>query len=126
MGGLSMYEQEWMVTEYEEVEELQKNISMGDLWLHGMAEGAAKSGRTVQYCMPTPYEVLSAASLPSVTNARATGDYFHSNNQWAVGNTALFYWALISCLSRTDSTPVRTSRWEVKPRVLRQIQTGRH
>jgi hypothetical protein len=44
--------------------------------------------------MPTPYEVLSAASLPSVTNARATGDYFHSSNQWAVGNTALFYWAL--------------------------------
>lgn len=44
--------------------------------------------------MPTPYEVLSAASLPSVTNARATGDYFHSSNQWAVGQTALFYWAL--------------------------------
>jgi hypothetical protein len=92
--GLSMYEQDWMVTEYQEVDELHTNISMGDLWLYGMAEGAAKSGRTVQYCMPTPYEVLSAASLPSVTNARATGDYFHSNNQWAVGNTALFYWAL--------------------------------
>lgn len=44
--------------------------------------------------MPTPYEVLSAASLPAVTNARATGDYFHSGDQWAVGNTALFYWAL--------------------------------
>merc|ERR1712151_96280 len=83
-----------MVTEYNYVEALQKNISMGDLWLYGMAHGAAKSNRTVQYCMPTPYEVLSASRLPTVTNARATGDYFHARDQWAVGQTALFYWAL--------------------------------
>lgn len=92
--GLSMYEQDWMVTEYKLVEALHTNITMGDLWLYGMAEGAARSKRTVQYCMPLPYEVLSAASLPAVTNARATGDYFHAKNQWAVGQTALFYWAL--------------------------------
>jgi len=92
--GLSMYEQDWMVTEYAEVEALQQNVSMGDLWLYGMAHGAASSNITVQYCMPTPYEVLSASRLPTVTNARATGDYFHSTDQWAVGQTALFYWAL--------------------------------
>jgi len=89
-----MYEQDWMVTEYGCVDALKTNISMGDLWLSGMAEGAARSGRTVQYCMPTPYEVLSASAYPSVTNARATGDYFHASHQWAVGQTALFYWAL--------------------------------
>merc|ERR1712072_960167 len=92
--GLAMYEQDWMVTEYQEVDALHTNISMGDLWLYGMAEGAARSKRTVQYRMPTPYEVLSASNLPAVTNARATGDYFHSNNQWAVGQTSLFYRAL--------------------------------
>merc|ERR1712113_702461 len=59
-----------------------------------MAAGAASSHRSVQYCMPYPYDLLSAASLPAVTNARATGDYFHAEDQWAVGNTALFYWAL--------------------------------
>merc|ERR1712072_480658 len=92
--GLAMYEQDWMDLEYNQVEALHTNISMGDLWLYGMAEGAARSNRTVQYCMPTPYEVLSASYLPAVTNARATGDYFHSNNQWAVGQTSLFYRAL--------------------------------
>merc|ERR1712203_31779 len=35
--GLAMYEQDWMCTEYDEVEALQNNISMGDLWLYGMA-----------------------------------------------------------------------------------------
>jgi len=29
-----------------------------------------------------------------VTNARATGDYFHADHQWAIGQTALFYDAL--------------------------------
>ena len=54
---------------------------MADLWLEGMAEGAAASKRTVQYCMPYPNQILSAAAYPAVTNARATGDYFHGDNQ---------------------------------------------
>ncbi len=92
--GLSMYEQDWMCTEYDGVNVLRENITMGDLWLKGMADGAAGSGRTVQYCMPYPNQVLSAAWLPAVTNARATGDYFHAGDQWAVGATSLFYWAI--------------------------------
>ena len=92
--GLSMYEQDWMCTEYDGVKQLQENITMGDLWLKGMADGAEKSGRTVQYCMPYPNQVLSASAYSAVTNARATGDYFHANHQWAVGATSLFYWAL--------------------------------
>jgi len=95
--GLSMYEQDWMEKEYSMVEALQTNISMGDLWLYGMAEGAARSNRTVQYCMPLPSQVLSASYLPAVTNVRATEDYgFYRahKDQWAIGQTALFYWAL--------------------------------
>jgi len=92
--GLGMYEQDWMCTEYDEVSAIQTNITMGDLWLYGMAEGAARSGRTVQYCMPYSHEILSAAALPAVTNARATDDYFHGVDQWSVGHTAMYYWAL--------------------------------
>ena len=123
-----MYEQDWMCTEYDGVDALNNNISMGDLWLTGMAAGAAKSGRSVQYCMPYPYvrqwigsnlrsysplgqskplrirnvllvccaryDVLHAAAEPAVTNARATGDYFHATDQWSIPNTAMFYWAI--------------------------------
>lgn len=92
--GLSMYEQDWMCTEYDNVEALQTNISLADLWLRGMAIGAASSGRTVQYCMPYPYDVLSAAAYPAVTNARATGDYIDRDTQWAIGATSMFYWAI--------------------------------
>jgi len=91
--GLSMYEQDWMCTEYDLVEALQTNITMGDLWLKGMAEGVAASNRTQQYCMPYPYDILSASAYPAVTNARASDDYV-SPTQWQIGSSSLFYWAL--------------------------------
>jgi hypothetical protein len=68
-------------TEYDGVTHLQTNISLADAWLYGMAAGAASSNRTVQYCMPYPNDLLSASAYPAVTNARATGDYFHSADQ---------------------------------------------
>lgn len=40
--GLSMYEQDWMCTEYDNVEQLQQNVSLADLWLYGMATGVWK------------------------------------------------------------------------------------
>jgi hypothetical protein len=117
-----------MCKEYDGVLALQTNISMADMWLKGMAEGAASSNRTVQYCMPYAHDIMSAAAYPAVTNARATGDCalkkscagtfcqsilllgcsaetpspppcctpldFHSDDQWAIGGTSLFYWAL--------------------------------
>ena len=43
---------------------------------------------------PDPNDLLAASSHAAVTNARATGDYFHSLEQWAVGGTSLFYWAI--------------------------------
>ena len=48
----------------------------------------------MQYCMPYPNDLLAASRHKAVTNARATGDYFHATHQWAVGGTSLFYWAL--------------------------------
>ena len=30
-----------------------------------------------RYCMPYPYDVLSASAYPAVTNARATGRFLH-------------------------------------------------
>ena len=59
-----------MCTEYDGVNALQTNISMGDLWLKGMARGAGSSNRTIQYCMPYPNDLLSASAYPEVTNAR--------------------------------------------------------
>jgi len=92
--GLVMYEQDWMCTEYDGVDALQTNLTFADEWLAGMAGGAAKSNLSIQYCMPYANDILSGSQHAAVTNARATGDYFHAEHQWAVGGTALLYWAL--------------------------------
>jgi hypothetical protein len=57
--GLAMYEQDWMDKEYDDVTALQSNITLGDMWLQGMASGASQHGLTVQYCMPYPNQILS-------------------------------------------------------------------
>ena len=67
--GLSMYEQDWMCTEYDGVAHLQSNISLGDLWLKGMADGASGSNRTVQYCMPCTDPVAFVRSNGFITVA---------------------------------------------------------
>ncbi len=92
--GLTMYEQDWLCEEYDHVDALRTNVSLGDAWLAGLASGAARNNLTVQWCMPYAHDVLAAAALPAVTNARATGDYKHAADQWAIGGTSLFYWAL--------------------------------
>ena len=94
--GLTMYEQDWMCTEYDGVGALQSNVSLADVWLEGMAAGAAAGGLAVQYCMPYAHDILSGASHAAVTNARASDDYFHApgHRNWAIGGTAMFYWGL--------------------------------
>ena len=93
--GLSMYEQDWMCEEYDNTAALRTNLTLADLWLRGMAVGAQSSGRTIQYCMPYAHDILATPSLPAVTNARATDDYFHGRYpQWSIGGTAILYWAL--------------------------------
>ena len=89
-----MYEQDWIMKQYDLTDSLFTNLTLANLWHRGMGEGASAAGLSIQYCMPYANQVLSAAAYPAVTNARATGDYFHAKDQWAVGGTSLFYWAI--------------------------------
>jgi hypothetical protein len=80
--NLQMYEQDWMISEYSGVHELQGNVSLADAWLEGMAVGAAAANVSVMYCMPSAQMILSGAQHPAVTTARASHDYFSvSDNQ---------------------------------------------
>ena len=85
-----------MILQYDGTEELLTNISLADLWLQGMAIGAAANNLTIQYCMPYPNQVLASAGFSHiVTNARASVDYWPKDStQWQIGPTSLFYWAL--------------------------------
>ncbi|GMH62059.1 hypothetical protein TrLO_g8075 [Triparma laevis f. longispina] len=96
--GLSMYEQDWIMKQYDLTESLYLNLTLGDLWHRGMGEGASAAGLSVQYCMPYPNDILSSVMNKAVTNIRATDDYFHGadryESNWPIGQTAMLIHAL--------------------------------
>ena len=92
--GLAMYEQDWMCTEYDEVEALQTNVNARGPVAQGDGPGRRRVASTVQYYMPYPNDILSGYAHAAVTNAARRATTSRANHQWAVGGTALFYWAL--------------------------------
>ena len=46
--GLAVYEQDFMYSQYDNVEELQTNATFADDWLGSMARHAAKAGHRMQ------------------------------------------------------------------------------
>jgi hypothetical protein len=94
--GLYTYEQDWLCDEFDDVKQLNENVSLARTWLMQMGTAAAKHGLTIQYCMSHCRHILQSVELPAVTQARASADYWQAaSNQWrAIGTTAMFAWAL--------------------------------
>ena len=90
-----MYELDWLDKEFDNFPPLTTNATLARTWLSQMATGAARAGLTVQYCMSHCRHVLASAEFPSVTQARASGDYHPGGDQWhPVGTTSVFAYAL--------------------------------
>ena len=81
--GLSMYEQDWMVTEYDEVQALQENITMGDLWLKGCAPLA---------CADPCMLALRSFGLPVLDRIPSESMAASGVARWLRGLTALLWW----------------------------------
>jgi hypothetical protein len=92
--GVRIYEQDWLITEFENLNALQSSVSLGRTWLRQMGAGAEKNGINIQYCMPLPRHALQSVEIPSVVQIRASGDYQPGNDQWQIGATSLFNYAL--------------------------------
>ncbi|MHA1649304.1 MAG: hypothetical protein ACTSYB_03840 [Candidatus Helarchaeota archaeon] len=73
--GIIMYEQDWLNNIFTRIPFLQENVYAAENWLTWMAEAAHKNNISIQYCMAPSGAFLYALKLPSITNARVTGDY---------------------------------------------------
>jgi len=92
--GMTMYEQDWLITVYQGLHVTQANITAASTWLHAMGNAAQGLGVTIQYCMPLVNHMLESTTIQPVTNARASGDYHPGTDQWAIGLSSLFYYAI--------------------------------
>jgi len=75
-----------------------------------MDRGAAHANQTIQMCMSHVRHILQSVEMPTVTNARASGDYHPGNGQWNTGTTSLLAHAVGIAPSKDNywSTPVQS------------------
>ncbi|XP_046547850.1 uncharacterized protein LOC124257765 isoform X2 [Haliotis rubra] len=92
--GLFAYEQDYLSDEFRGINKLLTDIDLGRQWLTQMGNGAAKNGLTIQYCMAYPRFMLQSLEIPVVTQARASHDNRPGTDNWKIGVTSLFAWAI--------------------------------
>jgi hypothetical protein len=92
--GLIVYEQDWLITQTENLAPTHTDIHLGHQWLMSMGEAAEKLNINLQYCMSLPRHILTALQIPRVTHTRTSTDYyFHivgKAEQWAMGISSMF------------------------------------
>ena len=119
--GMVVYEQDWLYTEFLGLNAtLLQSATGARKWLTQMATAASRVGVTVQYCMEMARFVLQSATLPAVTQIRASDDYNPAGDSgnctrpacnppvqvdtYYIGTTSLLAWAL-------DLAPSKDSFW---------------
>jgi hypothetical protein len=99
LWGLRVYEQDWLDTEFDNFPPLTQSATLARQWLSQMGKAADSTGMTIQYCMSHCRHILASVEIPSVTQARASGDYHpgkpYPKDQWhQLGTTGLFAWSV--------------------------------
>ncbi|XP_071111597.1 uncharacterized protein [Haliotis cracherodii] len=88
--GLTLYEQDWLNVEFNEMNVTLSDVSVGRTWLMQMGKGARKHGVTIQYCMSNPRHAMQSLEIPVVTQARVSGDYRAGADNWKIGISSIF------------------------------------
>eukprot|EP01105_Mastigella_eilhardi_P003959 TRINITY_DN1521_c0_g1_i3.p1 TRINITY_DN1521_c0_g1~~TRINITY_DN1521_c0_g1_i3.p1 ORF type:complete len:580 (-),score=103.46 TRINITY_DN1521_c0_g1_i3:733-2472(-) len=92
--GMTMYEQDWLITTYQKMAITRNNVNVARQWLINMGKAASTLGITIQYCMPLPNYLLESTEIFSVSQARASDDYQPGNKNWQILHTSLLHWVL--------------------------------
>ncbi len=87
-------------TTYGKSKSLINSTTTGDAWLTAMNDAAVDLNMTIQYSMSFSPAIMQSSKLPAVTQIRGSGDYTVGGNQWRVGLTSMFYWALGAVASK--------------------------
>jgi len=109
-AGAFMYEQDWLDVEFDQSKSLGESATLGRTWMLQMDGGAAYANQTIQMCMSHVRHILQSVEMPTVTNARASGDYHPGSGQWDTGTSSILAHAIGIAPSKDNywSTPVQS------------------
>jgi hypothetical protein len=114
-GRFNTYEIDFLDANFAGCADCFLDVNAADLWYYGMAKAAEERNVTIQYCLPSATDMLESLSLPSVIQARASGDYARpeGNTQpWAnvvtLGGASLL-------MGATKMAPSKDTLWTASP-----------
>jgi hypothetical protein len=92
--GGTLYENDFLITQFFDLAPLRQNISLARTWLMQMGVAAAEKSIDIQLCMPMPIYYLQSLEVSRMRSARVTNDYRETYQQWRIGQVSTLVWAL--------------------------------
>ena len=92
--GLTVYLQDWLKIETINLPVFYQDLDFERQWLLRMGDGAAANGINILYCMSYYRHMLQSVEIESVVSLRASGDYQPGNEQWQIGLTSTWIFAV--------------------------------
>ena len=87
------FEPDFMVENNICVPDFLSDPAASETWMDGMAAAADYHKLPMQWCMASPTDLMQALNYPSVTNLRASTDYYYGSS-WDIGLSSLLIWSL--------------------------------
>ena len=92
--GLKVYEQDFLITTFGKLSQIQSQLNLGRTWLLQMGEAALELDIRIQYCMSLTRNVLQSVEIPAVTQVRVSRDYQPANGQWAISDSSILAYSV--------------------------------
>ena len=92
--GLEVYLQDWLDVETDRISAFEHDVELERNWLLQMGQGAAVNGVNILYCMSYTRHMLQSVEIENVVSFRASDDYQPGNDQWAIGLTSAWIYAV--------------------------------
>lgn len=94
-GRMRAYEVDFLLDNFAGSASMFESVTSASEWYRGMADAAFERGIAIQYCLCSATDLLESLALPSVVQARASGDYVNKQaNPYALGGSSLLMGAL--------------------------------
>ena len=87
----------------------------GDYRYVGMATAAEERNITIQYCLPSATDMLESLSLPSVIQARASGDYARPEGNTQPWSNVVTLGGASLLMGATKMAPSKDTLWTASP-----------
>lgn len=114
-GRFNTYEIDFLDANFGGCADCFKDVGAADRWYVGMASAAEERNITIQYCLPSATDMLESLSLPSVIQARASGDYARpEGNTQPWGNVVTLGGSSL-LMGATKMAPSKDTLWTQSP-----------